>query len=223
MSSVSYLITTHNEDVSQLLGIICDNMYSDDEVIILDDYSTNKNTLNALDKYAYMMTNVKVYKHRLDNDYGAHKNFGVSKSRCEYVFQLDGDELPPISLIGDEIKDLLDSNKDIEAFAVPRCNIVQGCKPEHAAMYGWSLEQLHGESVINWSNNYDYQWRIFKRCDHIKYHLRLHEVIQGYQSYTYLPGEEQWALVHRKTIGTQLATNKRYNAEWSEIENRGHN
>jgi hypothetical protein len=50
----------------------------------------------------------------------------------------------------------------------------------------------------------------------------LHEKIEGYKEYSFLPAEEEWALYHDKTIETQIATNLRYNKEFSKSENEGH-
>jgi glycosyltransferase involved in cell wall biosynthesis len=216
--TVSYLITTHNENIEPLLDSIMINLSSNDEIIILDDYSNDEYVYY----YAYHNPLICIHQHHLNNNYSEHKNYGISRCTKDYIFAIDADELPPESLLGDNLKNILEENPTTEAFAVSRINYVTGCQKQHAQMYGWALENIHGESVINWTNNYDYQWRIFKRLPHIRYERRLHEKIEGYKSYAYLPPQEEHALTHRKTIEKQLATNARYNQDFTVEENKGH-
>jgi hypothetical protein len=70
----------------------------------------------------------------------------------------------------------------------------------------------------------DYQFRIFKRdFPRISFTRRLHEKIEGYNNWTTIPSEEEYAIYHDKTIETQIQTNLRYNKWFTEEENRGHN
>ena len=68
----------------------------------------------------------------------------------------------------------------------------------------------------------DPQYRIFKRdYPRISYKRRLHEKIEGYKSFSLLPQEEEWCLLHLKTIDKQIETNLRYNKQFTDAENRG--
>lgn len=70
----------------------------------------------------------------------------------------------------------------------------------------------------------DYQFRIFKRdFPRISFLRRLHEKIEGYNSYVRLPAEEDYALYHDKTIEKQIETNIKYNEAFTQEENQGHN
>jgi hypothetical protein len=84
------------------------------------------------------------------------------------------------------------------------------------------LVKIKYKSVL--VNAPDPQGRIYKKVsDRIKWDRRLHEKIEGHQSYAFLPSDdESFALWHRKTIEKQLQTNLRYNTAFTIDENKGH-
>jgi glycosyltransferase involved in cell wall biosynthesis len=153
MSTVSYLITTHNETTTlgKLLYAIGVNKHQDDEIVILDDFSDNPETQRLLQGY-------RIYQHALSKNYGSHKNAGIEKCSKNYIFQLDGDEMPPESLLGENLHALIDSNPSIEAYAVPRINDFKGITDEHAKQWGWNLSAatsiIHEKIIDNNSAEY---------------------------------------------------------------------
>jgi len=64
-----------------------------DEIIIIDDYSSD-NTLNQISniKNQNDKSKIKIYQRKLNGDFSAQRNFGVEKSRGEWVLFVDGDE-----------------------------------------------------------------------------------------------------------------------------------
>jgi glycosyltransferase involved in cell wall biosynthesis len=224
---VSYLITcsTETDTLKKLLYVLVSNL-NVDEIVILQD-GNDEFTTKTLDLYRtaydYYETNISFYKHDLNNDYGAHKNYGIEKCSGDYVFQLDGDELPPGSLLGENLQALLENNPTTEAYAVPRMNDFRGVTQEHAKQWGWRLTNSPSlnRPIVNFP---DFQFRIFKRdFPRISFRRKLHEKIEGYDSYVMLPAEEEYALYHDKTIETQIQTNLRYNKLFSVEDNKGHN
>ena len=222
MPSLSYLVTVHNEDktLANLLQRLVGFAASEDEIVILDDFSDNLKTQKILSEYSYK-DNVRLYQHALDRNYGGHKNYGTDLCKKEWVFQLDGDEIPSETLLAN-IKAIIDENPDIDAYLVPRINAFIGLKPEHAKQWGWVLspsKTYGGRLKVNWP---DYQGRIYKRDGKIKWDRRLHEKLEGYSKFTTIPADEDLALYHDKTIETQIKTNQRYNEWFTDEENRGH-
>jgi glycosyltransferase involved in cell wall biosynthesis len=231
---VSYLVTCSNETDTLkklLLKLIEVNLDTQDEIIVLLDkkYSnigdpSYEIIANHFHDYCGIPTERGILEvHDLNNDYGAHKNFGIEQCSGDYIFQLDGDEMPPDCLLGESLHELLESNPTIEAYAVPRINDFKGVTPEHAKQWGWRLTKspTYKRPLVNWP---DYQFRIFKRdYPRISFLRKLHEKIEGYSSYSTLPPEEDWAIYHDKTIEKQIQTNLRYNKDFSQQENQGHN
>jgi glycosyltransferase involved in cell wall biosynthesis len=221
---VTYLITCSNEVGT--LDRLFDTLYAvlgEDELFILqDDTKVCQETTDLIMQF-FDDNRVSYYKHPLNNDYGGHKNFGIEKAKGDFIFQIDGDELPPEALLGENLHALLEGNPAIEAYAVPRINDFRGVNDSHAKQWGWRLTKspTYNRPVVNWP---DYQWRIFKRdYPRISFTRRLHEKIEGYGANTILPAHEEYALYHDKTIETQIKTNLRYNQMFTQDENRGHN
>ena len=42
---------------------------------------------------------INFYQHKLDKNYGAHKNYGIELCKGKWIFQLDADEVPTDGLI----------------------------------------------------------------------------------------------------------------------------
>lgn len=73
-------------------------------------------------------------------------------------------------------------------------------------------------------NAYDYQCRLFLNIpDRIKWIGRLHERIEGNDTYSYLPPDEELSIIHNKSIEKQIETNLRYNKLFTQEENKGFN
>jgi glycosyltransferase involved in cell wall biosynthesis len=227
MVNISYLITIHDEgkSVANLLDRLDRHIRgTNDEIIIIDDYSTDQTTTDAIQKIvkAHPEGYVKVYQHSLNNDYGTHKNYGNSLCKNEWIFQIDGDELPHTNLLIN-IRDIIAENQSVDLFFVPRVNDFIGVTPEHAMKWGWRLSpcpEYNNRPVVNWP---DYQGRIYKNePSRIRWDRRLHEKIEGHTKYTALPAEVDFSLYHDKTIERQVKTNERYNEKFTESENKGH-
>jgi glycosyltransferase involved in cell wall biosynthesis len=219
---ISYLITSHNEteSLNECIYNISNLKDENDEIIVLDDFSDNSETLNIFNIYS---KDIKIVSHGLNKNYGEHKNFGNSICRGDFIFQFDGDEIPsPTFLVN--IKNFIFENPNVELFFLPRINDYIGVTELHAKQWGWKLSKsnfCNNRPIVQWP---DYQGRGYKNePSRIKWDRRLHEKIEGHSSYACIPPDENLAIYHKKTIETQLATNKRYNEWFTEAENKGHN
>jgi glycosyltransferase involved in cell wall biosynthesis len=227
-SSISYLITVHNEadELSRLLEKLYHTVANtDDEIIIVDDNSTNEETKKILAFHPLFSTSSKlgrVIKHNLDGDFGAHKNFGTLNCKNRWVFQIDADEYPSDFLI-ENIHEILESNPSVELYRVPRVNIVRGLTEADAKRWGWHvsfLEEFPGLPIINW-NSGDKQGRIYRNTSDIKWERKLHERISGAKVVAELPIDVNFSLIHDKTIERQTKQNEFYLKNWSQKENMG--
>lgn len=218
---ISYLVTCHNEDTSldRCLEVITTYKEEVDEILVLDDFSDNPKTKEVFEKYK---DKVRLLHHALDRNYGAHKNFGNEQCTGEWIFQIDGDEIPSPTLIVN-VKTIIDANSNVDLIYVPRINDFIGVTPQHAMQWGWQLTPCpvcENRPIVNWP---DFQSRIYRRDpERIRWDRRLHEKIEGHKEFATLPDDYNLALYHDKTISTQLKTNLRYNQWFTEEENRGH-
>lgn len=227
---LSYLITCGNETdtLDRLLYKVMSYVFDDDEVVVIQDekyYDENSKTHSIIKKYFNspgFSLNIKHLTHPLNNNYSNQKNFGTIKCSGDYIFQIDGDENPTITLL-ENVKSIIEANPSIEVFWIPRINDFKGVTQEHAIRWHWRLTMspTYKRPIVNWP---DPQGRLYKNVpDRIKWVGKLHERIEGNTTYVYLPFEEELALYHDKTIEKQIETNLRYNTDFTKEENRGFN
>jgi glycosyltransferase involved in cell wall biosynthesis len=201
---ISFAITTHNEgeyirDLFDQLVPHCEQ--TGDEIIVVDDNSTDPFTLNLL--YDYADRNIiQLYSHELNHDFGAHKNFLNSKCNGKYIFQVDADEKFNQNLLT-YIHDIIDNN-DIDLYMIPRVNVVNGLTDEDIRRWGWRINDK------GWVMFPDYQTRLYKNIPEIKWEGKVHERIVGYKTTAPLPDEEEWCLYHIKDIDRQRKQNDYY-------------
>lgn len=94
---ISVIIPIYNtEDYIEetLLSVINQTIFDEIEVIIVDDESTD-NSKYIIEKYALDYSNIQVF-HQKNEGQGISRNYGLSKSKGEYIHFLDSDDyLPP--------------------------------------------------------------------------------------------------------------------------------
>lgn len=214
---ISYLVTTKN-GTTQLKDLLsCIERYIEgNECIVLDDYSNNNDTLKILNEFKHK-PQFFIIQHALNNHYSNHKNYGKTHCNGSYIFQIDDDELPNDNLM-ENLKDIINMNPDVECFLIPRINDFIGVNHDNAKRWGWHLTPYEDRLIVNFP---DYQFRLFKNIERLKWERPLHEKIEGARITTRLPAEYDWSLKHNKTIEKQVETNLRYNRDFSEELNKG--
>ena len=210
---LSYLVTCHNETTSLdvLLTKLVHYKNVDHEIVVLDDHSDDPLTASILSKYK---SDIKLHTHRLENDYGKHKNVGIELCQGEWIFQIDGDECPTDDLL-DNIDVVLQSNNQNEVIWVPRLNVFEGITDNDIKTWGWN----YTDGLVNFP---DYQSRLFRNKPHIRYQRRLHEKVEGFKSYAFIPPQKTYAIWHRKSIEKQRQNNLNYNKNFTPEENKGY-
>jgi hypothetical protein len=101
---------------------------------------------------------------------------------------------------------ILEKNKNIEVYWVPRINTVEGLTDDHIHEWRWYVNQ---KGWVNWP---DWQMRIFKNQENIRWKNPVHEILEGYKVYAHFAEEENWAILHHKTIGKQEQQNAFYSS-----------
>ena len=202
---ISYSILTHNETDSllNLIHFLMEYKDEEDEIVILDDYSDNERTKEILDS-AISIYEIKFEQRHLLKDYAGQKNYLSRMCKGKYIFNLDADELPNKWLIKN-IKSILETNPTIDLYWVPRVNTVDGLTQEHIDKWRW---QVNENGWVNWP---DYQGRIWRNRQNIKWKNAVHEVLDGYKEHTFLPAEEEFCFYHPKNIDRQEKQNEFYN------------
>ena len=91
---VSIIVTTHNieEYIEQSLNSILKQTYTNLEIIVVDDYSSD-GTIKIVKQMSEKFSNIKLYQ--LNCNLGTYfaKNYGIQQSCGEVVFFQDGDDI----------------------------------------------------------------------------------------------------------------------------------
>ena len=210
---VSFAITVHNEVdsledlITQLRTFIEDSGMgqesgTEDEIVILDDYSTDPDTVRILGSHS-SEPYIKVYLRSLDRDFGAQKSYLNTLCTGDFIFQIDADEMLASGLL-ENLHEILETHPRVDLFLVPRVNTVENLTEEHIQQWGW---QVNEKGWVMWP---DYQTRIYRNDPEIMWTGRVHERVQGHKSYARLPDQESFAILHHKHIDRQEAQNAFY-------------
>ena len=201
---ISYGITVHNEadELNKLLEILVHKTDKEDEIVVCVDGDDEK--VEAVLGEFLSEHKAIVYKRKLEKDFSAQKNSVIEKSGGDYIFHIDADEYPDPDLVA-TLPWILQENPDTEVYWVPRINIVNGIRAEHLQQWGWRMD---ADNRINFP---DYQCRILKNVDRIKWMNKVHEIIIGQTTEAKLPTNDMYCLQHPKTIDRQEEQNSFYN------------
>jgi len=201
---ISYAITVCNEleEVSRLLNFLHQHKRPEDEIcVLLDKPKASQQLLDEL--YYWSSKDIIILKESTFQDHFADwKNELTKMCSGDYIFQIDADEIPNDTLI-ENLPAILENNVDV--VLVPRVNTVEGITPQHIQMWGWKQNE---KGWIQWP---DHQWRIYKNTPDIKWINKVHEILDGYKTYSGLPKLEEYAIYHPKTIERQEQQNNYYN------------
>ena len=215
---ISYGITVYNEhiELDNLLHHLSNHIREEDEVVITQDISKKGTGAfepefqaleKILEKYEYhdyfKPNQLKVTTFDFRKDFSKLKNYTKDQCSGDYIFHIDADEIPNEILLK-QLPDILEIN-DTDLVWVPRINIVNGITDFHMNLWKWRATEQ------GWINFPDYQARIFRNTDDIKWVKPVHEVIDGAKTYSHLPPHEELTIKHEKDILRQEVQNNLYN------------
>jgi hypothetical protein len=205
---ISYAITVCNEfiEIQRLLNFLLKHKRHQDEIVVLmDTTKANSELISTLRLFeSHNMDHMVVWPAEFQGHFADWKNKLTSLCTGEFIFQIDADEIPCTSII-ESLPAILEGNPEVDVYLVPRVNTVEGLADAHIQKWGWNV---NSEGWVNWP---DYQWRIFRNVDTIKWKNKVHEVLEGFKQFAHLPMEEDYSLYHPKTIEKQEKQNNYYN------------
>ena len=201
---LSYAIPVCNEhvEIQRLVSFLLKHKQSNDEIVIMFD---SKNGSKAVEEYLRshsVNAEFRWYPNELDGHFGNMKNKLNSLCSGDYIFQIDADEMVDNYLFA-ALPQVLEHN-EVDVILVPRINTVEGLTPQHVSKWGWRVDGN------GWVNFPDYQWRIYRNTESIRWKNRVHETLDGYKTLSHLPRNPEWCLKHHKTIDRQERQNQYY-------------
>ena len=203
---ISYAVTVVNEikEIQTLLPLLIENKREVDEIVV--QYDNQKVTVEVLEYLNDLTFEKKIDKtigYPLNGDFGTYKQHLTQNCTGDWIFQLDADEtIDPILIQG--LSNILEGNDTIEMFFIPRINIVNGLTPEHIQKWKWQVNEN------GWVNFPDVQGRLYQNKQSIFWAGKVHEQLQGFESYTIFPQDETYCIKHIKDIERQERQNNFY-------------
>ena len=206
---ISYGLTTwiEHEELDNLLNYLNSRIDDEDEIVVVYDQNrVTSEVMNVLE--SFKRENYKFYPFDFQQNWLENKNYLGSKCTGEYIFQIDADEIPQEFLLAN-IKEII-KNNPVDVFVVPRINLVKGLTPEYINQWGWNVNE---KGWVNWP---DPQRRIYRNDPTIQWRdpegqPQVHGMVEGYKTFIPLPYEEEWSLIHNKTLSKQEYQNNLYN------------
>ena len=203
--SISYAITVCNEivEIQNLIPFLLENKQPEDEIVVLYDSIGGTEPVEEFLRAKSVNAEFSWHKGEFNNHFADWKNKLTSLCSGDYIFQIDADELPHKYLL-QYLSKIIEYNPDNEVYLIPRVNTVDGLTNEHIQKWGWQVNEK------GWVNYPDYQWRLWKNKPEIKWKNKVHEVLEGYKTYSVLPAEPEFSLKHPKSIDRQERQNAYY-------------
>jgi glycosyltransferase involved in cell wall biosynthesis len=200
MISVAITVCDEHKELETLLDYLQERALSPDyEIVVqIDEQNHTPEVLHTI-----IDRGIKHHFFPLNKDFATYKNELIKHCSGEYIFQVDADEIPNTELLT-MLPSILEANPDVDVYLVPRINTVSGITEEHIQKWRWRVE---GDRV----NFPDYQWRIYKNIPTIKWINKVHERLDGFKIYSTLPPQDEFCLLHPKTIERQEKQNNFYN------------
>ena len=206
MINVTYAITVCNEllEITNLINFLHPRIKSEDEILVqYDSDSATSQVKDYLKIVSQLHKNIRVIEFPLNKDFASYKNNLKNHANGIFIFQIDADEMPTEYMV-ENLSDLLEFNKDVDLFFVPRINTVNGLTQEHINKWRWNVNDK------GWINFPDYQTRLYRRTSEIEWQGKVHERVVGYNTLSVLPQEEIYCLYHHKQIERQEKQNALY-------------
>jgi glycosyltransferase involved in cell wall biosynthesis len=203
---VSFAITVCNElvEIKRLVPFLFEHKRKEDEIVILyDEKNGNPEILDFLLPYN-KFPHVQTWR-----GFGFEGNFADWKNKLndyckgDYIYQIDADEMISEYMI-QNLSAILELNPNVDLIFVPRINTVDGITQEDINKWGW---QVNDKGWINWP---DAQGRIFRKG--MNFYGKVHEQIIGGQKFSSLPLDEEYCIIHEKSIERQRRQNNLYNS-----------
>lgn len=202
--TITYAVTVCNEfiEIQRLIAFLLKHKRIQDNIVVLYDSANGDREIENFLRSHSINAEFAWHKAEFKGHFADWKNKLSSLCTGDYIFQIDADEMVT-EYICRILPDILQTNQ-VDVIRVPRINTVKGMNQDHMQQWGWAVNEK------GWINFPDYQWRIYRNVDNIKWENKVHEVLTGYETISHLPLDSEFCLLHEKTIERQIKQNTYY-------------
>ena len=201
---ISYAIPVCNEfiEIQRLITFLLENKRQEDEIIVLFDSNNGSKSVEDFLRSKSINGEFNWVSYKFDGHFANMKNKLTSLCNGDYIYQIDADEMVNEYVLR-LLPQVLEQN-DVDVLMVSRINTVKGITQEHINKWGWKVTDQ------GWINFPDPQFRVYRNDKKIKWKNKVHEILEGYKTISHLPTEEEWCLIHEKSIERQEKQNSFY-------------
>ena len=196
---LTVLVLTFNEEL-HLARCLQSILPLTNDIVVVDCFSQDQ-TIAIAKQYG-----ARVLERAWENNHSTQVNWALTQlpADTEWVMRIDADEYLKEELIAN-LHLILQQNPTIDVFLLPRINTIEGLTQKHIDLWRWNLNEK------GWVNFPDLQTRILQNSPKINWVNKVHEVLIGHNTYSFFPLEEDYCLIHPKTIQRQEKQNTLYN------------
>jgi|SRR6056300_264557 hypothetical protein len=162
-------VCDEHKELHSLLTFLKRTKDERDDINVLVD--SGKETTEVTRVLGLFSNDICVNRRVFDGDFASHRNYHIEKCSGDYIFMIDADEIPQEDLIRN-IRQPFET-RECDLILVPRMNLCPGYTHEWLKKYNFNVNEV---GFINWP---DYQGRIFKNDQSIRWSKNLHEVVTG--------------------------------------------
>ena len=129
-----------------------------DEIILIDDYSSD-GTLSLIQKSKFK-PKIKIFKRKLDNDFAEQRNFGLKKTKNEWVLFIDADERVTEALASEIKVQSLQLKGGYTGFYLSRIDNMWGKQLLHGEPGSIKLLRLAKRDAGKWKRSVHEVWDV---------------------------------------------------------------
>ena len=114
MEKVSVIVPLYNAEkyLKRCLDSIICQTYSNLEIIVIDDFSSDDSYKTALD-YSKLDSRIKVYKNKVNSGAGFTRNFGLSVASGDYISFIDSDDYIENNFVESMLNKIIQEKSDM--------------------------------------------------------------------------------------------------------------
>jgi glycosyltransferase involved in cell wall biosynthesis len=193
---ITAVVLTKNEEKN--ISACLSSLSFCDEIIIVDDFSDD-NTVALAEKF-----DATVFRKKLDDDFSAQRNFGLSKARKDWVFFIDADERVSPELKAEILR--LDEEA-YHGFFFSRQDVLWGKALKHGETAKVRLLRLARRNAGKWERHVHEEWQIKGKTTLLKNplmhypHPTLNEFIDDINRFSTLHAEANDMEKKRSSLG----------------------
>lgn len=127
---ISTVVLTKNEEKN--IVDCLESILFCQEIIVIDDNSTDR-TREIVESYIKINPKIKLFTRELGTNFSAQRQFGIDKSKFDWILFVDADERISKEL-AEEIRENIENNSNLGGFLIPRKDVM------------WGKMLMHGET-----------------------------------------------------------------------------